>query len=177
MSPGGHLLTTALATAVSAELTGSWGISAGIAVGGFLIDVDHAVDYLVFERQRDFRPSAFLRYYVTGQMKRTVLVLHSYELFAGLLFVAWWTAWYPLCGYLMGGLLHLALDIVFNGELTPRSIVAFYSFGYRVAHRFSADALLGLSPSLPADRRFWRVFFEGATPVTGRMNEPTVMSD
>jgi hypothetical protein len=177
MSPGGHLLTTALATALSAGLTGSWSLSAGVAVGGFLIDVDHAIDYLVFEGQRDFRPSAFLRYYVTGQMQRTVLLLHSYELFAALLVIAWGTGWLPLWGYLLGGLLHLALDILFNGELTPRSIVAFYSFGYRVAHRFSAEALLGIPPS-PADRRrFWRAFFEGATPVTGRTSQPTVISD
>ena len=39
-----------------------------------------------------------------------------------------------------GALTH---DIVFNADQTPRSISAFYSFGYRARHRFSARALLG----------------------------------
>ena len=39
--------------------------------------------------------------------------------------------------------MHLALDLIFNGRLTPRSIVAFYSFAYRAAHRFEAARLLG----------------------------------
>jgi hypothetical protein len=47
-------------------------------------------------------------------------------------------AWYVLSPAILvlGGLLHLTLDLIFNGELTPRSIVPFYSFGYRLRHGF-----------------------------------------
>lgn len=163
VSPGGHLITTMAACAASATLTGSWPLTAGIAVGGFLIDVDHALDYVLVERQRDLRPGAFLRYYLEGRMRRTVLVLHSYELFVLLGLLAWRLDLLPLTGYLMGALMHLALDLVFNGEVTPRSIGAFYSFGYRLAHRFDARALLGCEPR-QVSPSFWAAFFSGVWP-------------
>jgi hypothetical protein len=167
MSPGGHLVTTAAACASAAAMTGDPAFTAAVAVGGFLIDVDHAVDYVVFERQRDLRPAVFLRYYLEGRTRRLVLALHSYELFALLALVAWWTDATWLWGYLAGGFMHLALDLAFNGDLTPRSIVPFYSFGYRLAHRFEAQALLGTLTTAPAPRGFWVAFFQGVTPVGG----------
>jgi hypothetical protein len=162
MSPGGHLVTTAGVCAAAAMLTGSAALTAGIALGGFFIDVDHAVDYVLFERQADLRPGTFLRYYLEGRVQRLVLALHSYELFAALGVLAWWlqTPW--LAGYLVGGLMHLALDIAFNGQLTPRSIWAFYSFAYRARHRFAGPALLGQTARQPASSRFWLDFFRGS---------------
>jgi hypothetical protein len=160
VSPGGHLVTTVAACGAAAAVTGSWPVTAGVALGGFFIDVDHAIDYVLFERQRDLRPRAFLHYYLSGRVRRLVLMLHSYELFAVLALAAWWTQSLWLGGYLLGALMHLALDITFNGEQTPRSIVAFYSFGYRLAHKFRAEDLLGetLRPVAPG---FWRPFFSG----------------
>lgn len=166
MSPGGHLATTALACAASAFYAESVPLTAGIALGGFFIDLDHAFDYVVFERQRDLRPGTFLRYYLEGRTRRAVLVLHSYELFVLLGLLAWWSQALPLWGYLLGGAMHLALDITFNGELTPRSITAFYSFAYRSARRFEAAALLGPSRAWRAPRGFWLAFFEGARSST-----------
>jgi hypothetical protein len=162
MSPGGHLVTTMAACAATAGATGSWPLTAAVAVGGVLIDVDHAVDYVLVERQRDLRPSAFLRYYVEGRIRRAVLVLHSYELFALLIALALATHSVWLGGYLVGALMHLGLDIIFNGRQTPYSIVAFYSFTYRLAHGFDAARLLGPTPLRPAAAGFWRTFFRGA---------------
>ena len=107
MSPGGHLVTTVAACGTAAALTGDAALTAGIGVGGFLIDVDHAVDYVLFERQRDLRPGAFLRYYIEGRVQRVVLALHSYELFALLVVAAWWSGAVWLWGYLLGGAMHL----------------------------------------------------------------------
>ena len=167
MSPGGHLVTTAIACGAAAAVTGDAVLTAAVAVGGFLIDVDHAVDYVLFDRQRDLRPGTFLRYYLEGRMRRVVLVLHSYELFALAAVAAWWTdaAW--LWGYLIGGVLHLTLDLIFNGELMPRSIVPFYSFLYRLAHRFDARAILGEPRATAPPRQFWAAFFQGAKVVGG----------
>src|SRR5262249_31008032 len=119
MSPGGHLVTTAIAGAAVYAATGSVALTAGLAAGGFLIDLDHVFDYVLFERQRDLRPSAFLRYYLEGRVRRVVLPLHSYELFAVLLLLAWTTNREWLWGYVLGMALHLPLDIVFNGRLVP----------------------------------------------------------
>ena len=82
MSPGGHLVTTAAACVAAAALTESPMLTAAIAAGGFFIDVDHAIDYVLLEKQRDWTPGAFLRYYLSGKVQRAVLMLHSYELFA-----------------------------------------------------------------------------------------------
>jgi hypothetical protein len=168
VSPGGHLVTSVAACATAAVVTGDWAVTAAIMVGGFLIDVDHAVDYVVFEQQRDLRPSAFMRYYLEGRARHVVLALHSYELFALLIAAAWWSdaAW--LWGYLFGGLMHLALDLTFNGELTTRSIAPVYSFAYRLAHGFDGPAMLGRVDAAPLPRGFWAAFFEGATPAGRR---------
>jgi len=163
MSPGGHLVTTAIAGGVSLAATGSVTFAAGIAVGGFLIDVDHIVDYVTVERQRALTPPAFLRHYTEGRTRRFVLALHSYELFLALALLAGWLESPTLAGYLAGGAMHLALDIVFNGRLTPKNIFAFYSFGYRLSHRFDAEALFGAEP-LDAPAGFWRSFYFGARP-------------
>jgi hypothetical protein len=166
MSPGGHLVTTAAACAATAYTTGSGPLTAAVAAGGFFIDLDHALDYVVFDGQRDLRPAAFLRHYLEGRVRYAVLVLHSYELFAVLAAIAWWIHAPLLSAYLVGALMHLALDIVFNGRITPYSIAAFYSFGYRLAHRFDAVALLGIAAPRPVSRGLWRAFFEGASPLT-----------
>jgi hypothetical protein len=163
MSPGGHAATTVVASAATGYLSGSPALAAAVTLGGFFIDVDHAVDYVLFNRQRDLRPSAFLRYYLEARAERVVLVLHSWELFALLAALAWWTGWLLLWGYLGGATMHLLLDIVFNGELIPRNIVAFYSFAYRAAHGFRGALLHGtLTRAVPVG--FWQAFFKGAAP-------------
>jgi hypothetical protein len=162
MSPGGHAATTALAGGVALLSTSSVPLAAGVVAGGFLIDLDHAVDYVLFNRQRDLRPSAFLRYYLEGRVERVVLALHSYELFALLIALAWWTGAAALRGYVVGGLMHLVLDMIFNGEFLPNSVLAFYSFTYRAAHRFRGATLHGHVPRAPVPAGFWRAFFTGA---------------
>ncbi len=57
--------------------------------------------------------------------------------------------------------MHLVLDIIFNGRLTPKSIFAFYSLGFRFAHAFDAAALFGTEPRV-APPGFWRSFLFGA---------------
>ena len=100
-----------------------------------------------------------------GRVRRVVLLLHSWELMALLAALAWMVPAPWLVGYLLGAGLHLALDMIFNGEVVPRSIVAFYSVAYRAAHRFDARTLLGGVPLTPAGDRFWIAFFRGARAV------------
>ena len=162
MSPGGHAATTVVATAATAYLSGSLPLATAVALGGFFIDVDHAVDYVLFDRQWDVRPSVFLRYYLEARPQRVVLVLHSWELFALLIAIAWWIEWPLLWGYLGGATMHIMLDMAFNGGLLPRNVVAFYSFAYRAAHRFDGAALHGSRRRI-VPRKFWWAFFKGAS--------------
>lgn len=158
MSPGGHLITTAIASASVYACTGSVPLVAGMIAGGFLIDVDHVLDYVVVERQRDLRPASFLRYYSEQRMRHVALVLHSYELIAALIALAWITNWVPLWGYVLGVALHLPLDIYFNGRVLGKNLVPFYSLAYRWRLGFRAGPLLGLAIQRSAGS-FWRNFF------------------
>ena len=94
-------------------------------------------------------------------------MLHSYELCALLGLLAWHLDALALWGYLMGSLMHLALDIVYNGQMNPRSIGAFYSFSYRLAHRFDAAALAGSRNRFTTSERFWTAFFAGGIRAGG----------
>ena len=173
MSPGGHLVATALACGAVQALTGSAALTAGVAAGGFLIDVDHVFDYVVFEGQRDLRPAVFLSYYTEQRARRVALLLHSYELLALLTALAWAANAVPLWGYVLGAGLHLPLDIVFNGRVVGKSLVPFYSLIYRWRGGFEATPLLGL-PVTPLARGFWRSFF--AEAFTRQPAEPTPAS-
>src|SRR6266446_7424416 len=162
MSPGGHLVTTAAACAAVYAGTGSVELVAGLAAGGFLIDVDHVVDYVLFERQRDLRPASFLRYYLSGRVQRVVLVLHSYELLVLLAALAWVTRVDWLWGWVFGMLLHLPLDIIFNGKFASGGLVPFYSFIVRARAGFRADRFVDRRPRPIAAEGLWAAFFTGA---------------
>jgi hypothetical protein len=182
MSPGGHLVTTAAACAVVYAGTGSPALTVGLAAGGFLIDVDHVVDYVVFERQRDLRPSSFLRYYVNGRAQRVVLVLHSYELLVLLAATAWGTGIEWLWGWVFGMLLHLPLDVIFNGKFASSGLVHFYSFIVRARAGFRADRFTDRARRPVPDDAFWSAFFQGGqlaeeprrgpAPAAPRASEP-----
>jgi hypothetical protein len=149
--PGGHLATSVILGAGAYATSGSAELALGCFTGGFLIDVDHYLDYLLFERQwMKPAPSQFLRYYFTNQPRLLVLPLHSYELMTVLFVLALLFRPPLLIGYLLGALMHLGFDIAINGDYALRHRFLFYSFGYRAALNFRADVLLDVSP-VPAE--------------------------
>jgi hypothetical protein len=143
MMPGGHLATALTLSTTTYLATGSAEAAAGAFAGGFLIDVDHYLDYLVFEKQwRRPGPVSFLRYYFTNRPRRAVLPLHSAELMTVLLAVIFAHPWPLLVGYWVGAAMHLICDILVNGEYGLRRPVMFYVFAYRASQRFATDNLL-----------------------------------
>jgi len=143
MMPGGHLATSVALGGVAYAVTGSIELAVGCFTGGFLIDVDHYLDYIVFEKQWVRPgPASFLRYYFRNELKWVVLPLHSFELMAVLTIIA---LWYPqplLVGYLVGAAMHLVFDIAVNGDYSIRNRYSFYFLAYRAKHGFSASELL-----------------------------------
>jgi hypothetical protein len=148
MSPTGHFVTTASVCVLSHALGGSGELTVGLFLGGFLIDVDHYFDYLVFEQQRSLNPIKFLNYYLECKLKRAILILHSYELMAMLSLLAAFTHSKVLIGYLLGATMHLALDIYFNGQHVLREPFHFYSFFYRQSKGFLASQMLDAPPEV-----------------------------
>jgi len=164
MSPGGHLVTTGLLCGAVHALTGSAALTAGAALGGFLIDVDHAIDYAVLESQRDLRPGRFLRHFTEQRHRRVLLALHSYELLALLALLAWLTNSVWVWGYVLGMSLHLPLDVLFNSQRVGIDLTRFYSFAYRARGGFRSDVLLGITGPRPEPGGFWRGFFSEFFP-------------
>ena len=160
MMPGGHLATALALGGVAYASTGSVEAAAGCIGGGFLIDVDHYLDYLLFEKQwRQPGPVSFLRYYFTHRPRRLVLPLHSAEFMTLLFFVILRHPWPLLVGYWVGALMHLIFDVLVNGENALRRPVLFYIFAYRAAHRFAAEHLMDVVVPAAAGRRPIREFF------------------
>jgi len=160
MMPGGHLATAVALGGAAYATTGSIEVATGCFAGGFLIDVDHYLDYLLFEKQwRKPSPVDFLRYYFTYSPKRVVLPLHSAELMTLLLIVLFIHPLPWLAGYWAGALMHLIFDVKVNGENALKQPFLFYVFAYRAAHRFTAAELLYISVPAAAGSEPVREFF------------------
>lgn len=148
MKPEGHFVTALAASAGVYALTNSVEMSSACFFGGFLIDVDHYFDYVVFDKQYNLNPFRFLRHYLEGLYSKVVLLLHSYELMA-LLTVSTIISPHPIIiGYLLGALMHLALDISYNGKCGIKKPALFYFFTYRALNNFDAHVLINL-PNKP----------------------------
>jgi hypothetical protein len=161
MMPGGHLATSLALSAGAYAATGSTPLAAGCFAGGFLIDFDHYLDYLVFEKQwKRPAPADFLRYYFTGLPLKVVLPLHSVELMTVLAVLCFFFPYPLLSGYILGASMHLLLDILVNGDHVLRMPVLFYSFAYRASRRFvSADLMDPVTVAPNAGAHPWLDFF------------------
>jgi hypothetical protein len=161
MMPGGHLVTSVALSGVSYAVTQSVPFSVGCFLGGFLIDVDHYVDYLFFEKQyRKPLPPDFLRYYFECRPSRFVLPLHSWELMAALIVVCIALRIPLLAGYVIGGMMHLTFDVLINGEHALKRPFMFYSLFYRRTCAFTASALIAVVPTSSSQSltaQFWAV--------------------
>jgi hypothetical protein len=176
MMPGGHLATSFALSAVAYASTGSAEAAAGCFAGGFLIDVDHYVDYLLFEKQwRQPWPRSFLTYYFKQKPSRFVLPLHSAELMTVLLAVVLFHPFPLLVGYWFGAAMHLTFDVLVNGECAIKRAFLFYFFSYRARHGFAARELTDPKPLLPAaGERPILEFFQWRPSVQPQSREPEV---
>jgi hypothetical protein len=169
MMPGGHLATAAALSALSYAATGSPELAAGCFAGGFLIDFDHYLDYLVVEGQwRKPNPLDFLRYSFRSEPRYLVLPLHSFELMTLLALVAALGKNALLIGYLMGAAMHLAFDIAINGDYALRQRYLFYFFAYRAACGFRSSDLLDITVRPGSGSQPIREFFNWRPLTTKR---------
>jgi hypothetical protein len=175
MMPGGHLATSLALGGVAYASTGSVEAAIGCFAGGFLIDVDHYGDYLIFEKQwRRPGPVSFLRYYFAGCPRKLVLPLHSAELMTVLFLVILAHPWPLLVGYWFGALMHLIFDILVNGEHVLRRAVLFYVFTYRAWCRFAAEKLLEIDDNATTGTAPIREFFSWRPAVESSGRRPAL---
>ena len=132
MKPTAHLAASAVASTSLYFFTKSMPIAGASLIAGFLVDIDHLIDYF---REYGFRTDIreFLRIFYETRFRKLYLVFHSWELIFTLLLLAWLSGRNEvLFGLSAGVLQHLILDQFANG-VTPWG----YFFTYRVIKRFS----------------------------------------
>jgi hypothetical protein len=159
--------------------TRSLPLAAGCFLGGFLIDFDHYLDYVVFEKQwRRAGPASFLRHYFTYKVQKVVLPLHSLELMSALLIIAFMWPHPLLIGYWIGAAMHLFFDILINGDHVLKRRVLFYVFVYRALQRFSADNLMDrIEVPEGTGQHPYREFFKWQPPEIQRPPQETSASE
>ena len=117
-----------------------WFFLIAAILGGFLIDVDHAIEYLlVFGR---FSLFGFLHGWEFLWSGKNILIFHAWEYVPIFLILAFLLRRYKkislsLLVFTIAALAHLVSDCFING-FTPE----FYSISYRAAHNFSAQEIL-----------------------------------
>ena len=137
----GHILTSAAAVSVAFVMTRSVSLGLGVAAGSLLLDADHLLDYVLIDKQRSLNPLRVLTYYRKYFPLRRLLLLHSYELLALLLGLAFVSGSKALGGFALGSLVHLGTDILPRSDLTLWSRIRLYSLAYRWHHGFSSSRL------------------------------------
>jgi len=113
----------------------SWEFALATIVSGIFIDIDHFFGY-VKEFGWNFKLDLFFRASYEGLYQRSYLLFHGWE-WAILLAVLTYASAFSevFCGLLVGYLLHITLDQIFN-----RPEPWAYSIIWRRRHKFEANA-------------------------------------
>jgi hypothetical protein len=108
----GGAVATALAPTLGAEVVAFWAATV-------LIDVDHYLDFLYYNRCRDLSiPRMFLFHRIVFQKTRRrdflgLILFHTAEFFLGVYLLATWVDSSLLMAVLLGCVFHLALDVFY----------------------------------------------------------------
>jgi hypothetical protein len=132
MDPEIHLFVSAALASVVYLFTGSIPAAVAFFVGGFLIDVDHVLEYWMYRRKINLSGEFFTEY--AKKSGRLYIFLHSYELLAGVLVLAMLTKSAIVWGLWFGMGQHMILDMIGN-NLTLKT----FSLSYRIANNFRSD--------------------------------------
>jgi len=123
-----HFVISAAVAGGFYGLTRSWPGALICWLSGFLIDLDHVIDYVLVYRR--LHPGHFFTVWHTGQIDRIYLIAHGWEwvvVLAGLTFASGCHPW--LAGLTLGIGHHLVIDQLSNN---PRPFG--YSFFWRLTH-------------------------------------------
>ena len=131
-----HLISAAPLSLGVGLVSGSVLAGAAAGLSAFLIDVDHALDYLLSNGRFQSLGHMF-DYCYSGKIRRNYLLLHGYELWLlGLLVLPRLIGPELALGVLSGWLLHLLLDQLFN----PAHPLAYFFF-YRLGVGFARERI------------------------------------
>ena len=137
MKPTVHIAVSAVVSASLFVVTKSATIAGASFLGGFLLDIDHFLDYY---REYGFRINrrAFFYVFRETRFEKLWLIFHAWEWVFVLLLFAVVSGWnHVVLGVLIGVFHHMALDQIGNGATAGG-----YSIIYRAAKRFDAKTVV-----------------------------------
>lgn len=135
MRVSSHLLASSAFSAGVYAVTRSPAMTAASFGAGWLIDIDHVLDYLIEHGVR-FAPSHFFATFHEDHYRRARLPLHGWEWPLGWLLAASAAGWHPvLLGLGLGWLHHIVFD-----QCTNAPSAFGYSLLWRLRQGFSYRA-------------------------------------
>ena len=139
-----HLISSVPVAGITYYLSGNFFLSAIVLISHIFIDLDHLLDYAYYSYKNKEKLSVkkFFEVCYNSKLKKIFLILHSYELFAIMIGFSLLYKNILLYGLIIGGLSHLALDAIFNGNSRYS-----YFLIYRLSNKFSADSFYEKSNS------------------------------
>jgi len=141
MKPIGHLGVSIITGAAAFLTTKTITPSIACFLVGWLVDVDHVWDFYK-NFGKDFNVKRFLNAFDNGEIKKSYIYFHSYELLFGLVFLCFFTHFnYLLAFTTLGFAVHLFFDQIFN-PVKPFT----YFITYRILHSYNADIIFKISP-------------------------------
>ena len=113
-----HIISSTIISSLVYFITKSFILSITTFLSGIFIDLDHFIDYFYTERKVKIDVKDFFYKCENFQLKKTFLLLHSYEIIVLLIILNFL---YPenkfVVGFSIGYGTHLLLDIIYNFSL------------------------------------------------------------
>ena len=131
-----HILASTTVGGISYYIFGSWQISVTVFLSGIFIDLDHILDYFLYEKKIKLDIKDFFYKCEALILNKVYLLLHSYELIIILAILAYFTNDYIVLGLLIGFGTHIMLDLVAN-----KVHFLGYSFIFRLINKFNSKKI------------------------------------
>ena len=127
-----HIVVSTIISGVSQYIFNSWQMSITVFLSGIFIDLDHLLDYFIYEKKIELDLKDFFYKCGTLTLEKEPLILHSYELITVLAIVSYFINNYIIVGLLLGLGTHIVFDI-----FTNKVYFLGYSFIFRLIHKFN----------------------------------------
>ncbi|MBI4689203.1 MAG: hypothetical protein HY754_02880 [Nitrospirae bacterium] len=140
MRPIDHVISAGIYVIPYYSLTNSLKYTALFAVAAVAMDIDHAIDYILWNK----RPLSIARFFERGSLLKgsyLVFFLHGYEWMLLLYILSWWTNSPEIFAITNGFFMHLMIDEIGNRlPSAPNRInIPFYFFTYRLFRGFRVE--------------------------------------
>lgn len=142
MRPVNHVMAAGICAIPYYVLTGSGTSAALFAVAAVAIDIDHLVDYILWNR----RPLSIAGFFERGSLlkgKYLIFFLHSYEWMLVLYILSWLIGSPELFAVTNGFFMHLLFDELSNRlpPVSARINAPFYFIIYRIMMGFRIEKM------------------------------------